>query len=358
MKTKIDKEIDLILKNNCFEKISNAKQKREVEVSVFVLCYNHEQYLKRFFESVLKQKTDFGVEIVINDDSSTDGSRDIIEKYYKKYPNIIIPIFQKTNRCSTDRSIIYKDLFKHSKGKYISFCESDDFFEDEYKLVIQHTLLERYQEANFSAHVVNKINSNDRTKIGVIPNISIKSGIYKDRDMFKLVSEYHHPQTSSYFFRRESFVPFLDKIDELKRIVTFDDLSILMLGIYNSKYLFINRPMSNYSAFVDGGWMSKQSALSIDKKIDNYYSCLEYYKFIDEKTSHRFSKYFKNISFDRKLSIKILQNDYKSIFLDHHLKKSFKKRGLKNYYAWKLKTRHNILYNYLRKVFCKTNEEK
>jgi glycosyltransferase involved in cell wall biosynthesis len=66
-------------------------------VSVWMITYNHEKYIRQSLESVLMQKTTFKFEIVIGEDCSTDGTRIIIQELEKQYPTIIKPIYHKKN---------------------------------------------------------------------------------------------------------------------------------------------------------------------------------------------------------------------------------------------------------------------
>ena len=58
-----------------------------MEVSVLCLAYNHEQYIEKCLSSIIRQKTTFDFEIIVNDDASTDNTINIIKKFEKKYPH-------------------------------------------------------------------------------------------------------------------------------------------------------------------------------------------------------------------------------------------------------------------------------
>lgn len=62
---------------------------KEPKLSVSIITYQHEQYIGRAIESVLQQRVDFPYEIVIGDDYSTDGTREILRQYQQQYPDII-----------------------------------------------------------------------------------------------------------------------------------------------------------------------------------------------------------------------------------------------------------------------------
>ncbi|MDZ7795668.1 MAG: glycosyltransferase [Candidatus Marinimicrobia bacterium] len=58
-------------------------------VSVVVVTYQHSNYIKDCLDGILMQKTDFPVEILLGEDASTDGTREICIEYANKYPDKI-----------------------------------------------------------------------------------------------------------------------------------------------------------------------------------------------------------------------------------------------------------------------------
>ena len=53
----------------------------EITLSVIMTTYNHERYIAEAIESVLRQQTSFGVEIVVGEDCSTDRTLNIVRDY-------------------------------------------------------------------------------------------------------------------------------------------------------------------------------------------------------------------------------------------------------------------------------------
>jgi glycosyltransferase involved in cell wall biosynthesis len=121
-------------------------------VSVFCPVYNHEKYLRQCIDGVLMQKTNFQIEVFVQDDASTDGSPNIILEYARKQDNII-PILHEKNVFSTGESI-NKYFFGHAKGKYITICEGDDYWTDPNKLQKQVDFLESNEDYVASFHDV------------------------------------------------------------------------------------------------------------------------------------------------------------------------------------------------------------
>ena len=117
-----------------------------IMVSVIMLCYNHEKYLREAIESVVNQKTSFDYELIIHDDASTDGSQAIIREYQAKYPQIIHAILQEENQYSKKVPIRRTFIDPVIRGKYIASCEGDDYWSDENKLQSQVDFLESHED--------------------------------------------------------------------------------------------------------------------------------------------------------------------------------------------------------------------
>lgn len=123
----------------CEEDSNEIVLKKKPLVSVIIITYNHENYIEKAIISTLEQKTSFPYEIIIAEDCSTDNTRKIIKKYQSKYPNYIRFIYSKTNVGIT-KNAIRADL--KANGKYIAYCEGDDYWIDHYKLEKQVKVLE------------------------------------------------------------------------------------------------------------------------------------------------------------------------------------------------------------------------
>lgn len=119
-----------------------SMSKYRVMVSILCLVYNHEPYLRQCLDGFVMQKTNFKFEAIVHDDASTDGSAAIIREYAEKYPDIIKPIFETENQYSKHDGALTRIMNNHMRGKYIAFCEGDDYWIDESKLQNQVDILE------------------------------------------------------------------------------------------------------------------------------------------------------------------------------------------------------------------------
>lgn len=118
-------------------------------VSVCMITYNHAAYIGQAIESILSQKTDFPVELVIGEDCSPDNTREICRLYQQKYPDRIRLKLPERNLG------MMKNLFEclqSCRGTYIAFCEGDDYWTDPFKLQKQIAFLESHPDYSLCCH--------------------------------------------------------------------------------------------------------------------------------------------------------------------------------------------------------------
>lgn len=130
-------------------------------VSIHCLAYNHEKTIRKTLDGFLMQKTNFPIEAIVHDDASTDNTAAIIKEYADQYPHIIKPIFEKENQYSKHDGSLQKIMHNACKGKYIAYCEGDDYWIDPLKLQKQVDYLEAHPEITYSCcrfYVQNEFN--------------------------------------------------------------------------------------------------------------------------------------------------------------------------------------------------------
>ena len=95
-----------------------------MKISVYITSYNKIQYINEAINSVLDQSRSAD-EIIIVDDGSKDGSREIISGYASRYPGKIKVIFNEKNLgISKTRNI----AISNCTGEIITFVDADDYF--------------------------------------------------------------------------------------------------------------------------------------------------------------------------------------------------------------------------------------
>ncbi len=111
---------------------------KEIKVSVIMLTYNHEAYVRRAMESVLAQETAFAFELLIGDDASGDATPELIGELARGRENVF-PVLRERNLGATNN--LY-DLQRRARGEYLAYLDGDDFWCDTHKLQKQVDLLD------------------------------------------------------------------------------------------------------------------------------------------------------------------------------------------------------------------------
>ncbi len=207
-------------------------------VSVCNWVYNHKDYIKQSIDSILMQKTTFQVEIIIQDDASNDGTREIIEEYAIRYPHLFNNILFEENQYSQDKDITI-GLFNKASGKYIALAHGDDYWTDPYKLQKQVDFLEENQEYVLCGGKVNILDSrNQNNKLQYDQQYFVYDKcqeIEKSHCIHGFLLPFH---TSTYVFRQSAL-----NFNQLKRIqknCISGDIIILNLLNSNGKIYYIN----------------------------------------------------------------------------------------------------------------------
>lgn len=114
-------------------------------VSVCCITYNHASFIRKSLEGMLMQQTTFPIEILVHDDCSTDGTTEIVQEYAAKYSDKIFPLYESENQYSKG---VWVDRFNYrrARGKYIAYCEGDDYWTDPLKLQKQVDFMEMHPE--------------------------------------------------------------------------------------------------------------------------------------------------------------------------------------------------------------------
>lgn len=119
------------------------------KVSVLMITYNHEKYIEQAVRSVMIQETDFDYELVIGEDCSTDGTRDILLRLKQEFGNKIRLILQPNN-VGMSRNFV--DVYGACTGTYFALIEGDDYWTSRDKLRLQIEYMTAHPECCLSYH--------------------------------------------------------------------------------------------------------------------------------------------------------------------------------------------------------------
>lgn len=140
-------------------------------VTIRCTVFNHERYLRECLDGFVMQKTNFRFEAIVHDDASTDGSAAIIKEFAEKYPDIIKPILETENQYSKQDGSLGRIMDESCHGKYIAFCEGDDYWTDPLKLQKQIDFLESHPDYSLCFHNAVIHWEDGRTEDSVFSNV-------------------------------------------------------------------------------------------------------------------------------------------------------------------------------------------
>jgi len=253
------------------EQIVSKWKNEKIVVSICMLAFNHENYVAEALEGVLAQDVDFGYEILIHDDASTDGTVRIIQEYAGRYPKLIKPIYQGKNQWS--RGINPSVFFNYPRvmGGYVAWCEGDDVWTSKSKLQTQIDILEREKSVGICFHLAELKNCVDSSKgghpFGAYANAS---GLIDFEDVF--LRRFGMIPTASCVVRR-AVMERLAEFMAPRPYLTSGDVHMQTLGALGGGAYFINEVMSLYR-FGSPSSLTKGILSDAVKNVNHHASCI------------------------------------------------------------------------------------
>ncbi len=232
-------------------------------VSVFMITYNHEKFIKQALESILIQRTNFDFNIVVGEDCSTDNTRRILLEYKKNSEKFKLILHEKNIGAQANAII----TFQACTGKYIALCEGDDYWTDPNKLQKQVDFLEANPNFIMCFHNADVIDSNN-----VLRKFNnYKKKTYKGEDLLK---QWLIP-TASVIFR--NILP--AKLPDYFEISTHGDLSLFLFLSQYGKLGVINETMSVYRINEQSITINEFKGIEHNEKhIEQCKQMIEYFK--------------------------------------------------------------------------------
>lgn len=310
-----------------------------VEISIICNTYNQEDYIRDALESFLMQKTNFNFEILIHDDASTDKTAEIIREYEEKYPDIVKPIYQKVNQYSQKITIVRTYQFPRVQGKYIAFCEGDDYWTDPLKLQKQYDYLEAHPEVDICAHAAISVEASTKKIIEEIAP-SKESRILPFEEV--IMGDGGYVAANSVLYRSE-----INKdIPRFRKEFGYQYTTKLHASIKGGMY-YMAEIMSAYRVLAKGSWTSRMGN-DINKWTSFHESKRNMYRLLDEYTEYKYTKTIQE---------KIEVDEFYHLIQTKQYKEAIKKENKKYFKKLPKKLRRGIWINarfsWLRKLLRK-----
>ena len=271
-------------------------------ISVIMITYGHEKFIKQAVEGVLMQKCNFNVELIIANDASPDKTSDIVYDIIKTNPNA-----NRIKYINRDKNIggqnNFKDAFEQCKGKYIAHCEGDDYWTDPCKLQKQIDFLETNPDYVLTFHKIKILQPN---------------GILVDDFITKIPENYQTIEALAQYgnYIHTPSIVYKNIINELPfemMISPIGDYFLYMIIAQHGKLKYFEESMAVYRFGV--GIHSTQGHIKMAKSNFKLFTLLLSY-FNDPKINQ--------ILLDRQLNAfdsfeHLIRNEYREAFVSHHV---------------------------------------
>jgi len=217
------------------------------KVSVFMITYNHQDYIGEAIESVMNQDYE-NLELVIGEDCSTDNTRKIVKKYSEKYPQKIKLILHEQN-VGMHRNT--ESVIKACDGDYVALIEGDDYWTDYQKISKQVKFLEENKDYAICFHRAKIANDTNVPFAEYLPSLQNRR---EEFSIYDFIDGLYMP-TASTVFRNNKIQQFPEWYFNLTLYI--DRMFHLMNGQYG-KIKFLNETMSIYRVHSGGFWSIHQ----------------------------------------------------------------------------------------------------
>lgn len=213
------------------------------KVSVAMVTYRHAKFLGQAIESVLQQETDFEFELVIGEDCSPDGTREVAREYATRYPDRIRLELPERNVGLT-RNLAR--TIGSCRGKYVAWLEGDDYWTSRHKLQRQADFLDRNQDCAWCFTRAEVVDANGAPIPTKPPLREVKSKY----TLAEYLSLLFHPRACTVMFRHRLFPEFPDWFYDMPT----GDMPLHVLNAQKGDIGFIDEVMAAYRIHEGGVW--------------------------------------------------------------------------------------------------------
>jgi len=223
-----------------------------MKVSVLLITYNHAPFIRQAIEGALRQQANSDFEIVIGEDDSADGTREIVRQYQAEHPEQIRLVLNErkdvihvNGRATGQWNLI--NTWRHIRGQYVALLEGDDYWTDPLKLQKQADYLDGHPECSLCFHDVTVVYE-DGSPSHPYP-FAARQPVYT---LAEFLDRRAVPPTCSVMMRHGLFAD----LPEWFRRISFADQPLFVLCAEHGDLGFLDENMGVYRIHGGGLWSS------------------------------------------------------------------------------------------------------
>ncbi|MBG6062954.1 glycosyltransferase involved in cell wall biosynthesis [Flavobacterium sp. CG_9.1] len=229
-------------------------------VSVCMITYGHEDYIREAIEGVLMQECDFEIELIVANDCSPDKSDAIIKNIIRTNPRgSIINYIKHEQNIGMMSNFIF--AIQQCHGKYIALCDGDDYWTDPLKLQKQVDFLQANEEYSICWTRFDKVNQSGNLLDENIPSFDQSLGDITVNNFF----ENYRTWTLTTVFKASVL-----KRYDLSKFKHSKDNTLFFAAIHDSKGKILNFNSACYRIHDTGIWSSATNLNKYLADFNNY----------------------------------------------------------------------------------------
>ena len=138
----------------------SPRQDAALAVSVLVVTYNHARFVRQALDSAIAQRLPQPFEVLVSEDCSTDGTREIVEEYAKRHPHLVRLLLSERNLHSNE--VVARGV-RAARGRYVAVLDGDDYWTSDDKLGAQVAFLDVRPDVTICFHNVQVVDEHSQT---------------------------------------------------------------------------------------------------------------------------------------------------------------------------------------------------
>ena len=272
-------------------------------VTICIVTYNQEQWIRQTLDSILAQQTDYPFEVIIGEDHGTDGTRAISQEYADKYPNMEWETSGNVGFVRSFSILAEKALSFPKAIDYYAFSDQDDIWMPN-KLKTACRYLEKYNQDTPLLFSSNSLFIDD--------NMSVMGSFHKKTPHYtkQNVMIYPTEQGCSMVFNRSA----LEIYDSNPPENAWHDRWMCLICNFLGKSVYCQTPLFYYR--IHGGNMIGKKQKLWDRIVDD----VKFFFTSDAKNSQMVEEFYQ--SFKSRLN----EEDQRILNVFLHYKDSFRNK--------------------------------
>ena len=225
-------------------KMNSGEGMTKHKLSVLLVTFNHEKYIRQALHSIFSQNFNGEVELIIADDCSSDRTMDIIRGYDGKDDRFLFRYLNSTSNLGVTKN--YQRGFAECSGEYVAVLEGDDYWISPTKLQRQADFLDAHGECdlcsvNYFVYEEDKAQFTARTTTG---------RSHKLMDARALIADNLVGNFSTCMYRRAALNQLPRKLFEIQSYDWIVNICVASRSLIG----FLEEPMSVYRLHSNGVW--------------------------------------------------------------------------------------------------------